>query len=126
MAIDWEFIIDGYNNQHASNLTEQQVLQHCYDSIGSVQRVANYLGVGYLTLAKRMDKLHIARPQRGEWPSRIAKRIMAIPAIRMRDMTAYQIAKEINCHHDSVYNNCEKLGRVYKKVGKGNGRRGER
>ena len=31
MIVDWQFIVDGYNKQHASNLTEKQIIQHCYE-----------------------------------------------------------------------------------------------
>ena len=115
MIVDWQFIVDGYNKQHASNLTEKQIIQHCYDSTGSIQKVADYLGVAWETLASRMAKLDIPRTRRDYQPHKLAKRIEAIPAIRMRDMTAKQIASECNCHPATVWSYCTKLNREYKK-----------
>ncbi len=113
--VDWQFIVDGYNKQRASSLTEKQIIQRCYDALGSVQHAADYLGVDYNTLTKRMDKLHVERIRRKNQPTKLASRIMAIPASKLCDMTFKQIAKVVNCHPASVWRVCSQLNREYKK-----------
>ena len=114
MAIEWEIIIRAYNEEQETKLTEKQVIQLLFDSIGSVRQVADYLGVCYGSLARKMDKLGVRRPIHGFSYNKLVDRIMSIPACRMQHMTSHEIAAEIGCAAGTVRHHCVEVNRKYK------------
>jgi len=114
MTIDWHDITTGYNNRTSNKFTTLEMFNHLYYNIGSIQKIADYLGVSYMTLTKQMDKLHAARTRRTSWGT-VRQKMAEIPAAKMANMTRADLAKFLNCHPASIWRMAKELDKPYKK-----------
>jgi len=114
--IDWKEITDFYNKTHSRNHSTAEMLEYLYSHMGTVDKVANYIGVDWRTIANKMDKLGLTRPHRTTYNHKrpLIDRIMAIPEARRRTMTAKEIAKEVDCAKGTISQYARKHGFRYK------------
>jgi len=61
MTIHWQMMTDGYNLTHGRKFTTFDMLDYLYLHMGSMRKVANYLGVSAQAATHKMDMLHVPR-----------------------------------------------------------------
>ena len=98
IIIEWDMIVDGFNDRYNTHHTLKSMMESLYESMGSVHRMSDVLGICSATILEKLHKLNIEVSPRGGWsrPS-IKDRYLQIPQSRREKMNAKQLASELNC-----------------------------
>ena len=65
--IDWKMITHGYNRTHGRKFSTEELFEFLYSHIGSMRKMADYLGVSPTALCRKMDLLHVFRVRKHPW-----------------------------------------------------------
>ncbi|MFH1952550.1 MAG: hypothetical protein ABIL06_13135 [Pseudomonadota bacterium] len=121
MTIDMQDITDGYNQRLDTRLSIKQFLKLAYDTKGSLEKTAVFIGLSEKTLAKymRINGVKI-RTVRGGHPGKyhkyLAAKLADIPDDRLLEMTPHHVMAEIDCNSRChIYNLLNQQGRAYKR-----------
>ena len=101
--IDWQPICDGYNWRTSSRLTVRQMLEHLYRHMGSIEKMAEYLGVDPVTIARKMDSLDIERKRLPARPGTIRWKLDSLSNLRFASMTNHELAMFARCSLNEIY-----------------------
>ena len=101
--IDWQPICDSYNARQSTRHSVAEMIEHLYRNVGSIQRIANYLGVDYVTLARKMDSLGLTRRKYQARPGTIRWHLDRLPDKKFSRMTNHELALYADCSLNEIY-----------------------
>ena len=117
MQIDWDWLVEGYNNAYNTTYKDEQSMLRSIGPALSPRKLALQLGVAYTTIYYRLDKHQIPRSHVRGGPNHKGGKeqsLLSIPPDEMRELTVPQIAIKIGIHKDYCYQLVRKNHRKFK------------
>lgn len=121
--IDWNEILDGYNNQYIRMglkgpfETELEMFEYLYAETGSGVTISELIGVAQETTYKHLKKIGIPingnKRNRRQKNAYITNAFLEIDPTMMQFMPAVDIAKKLGCTREMIYNLTRKHKRKY-------------
>ena len=111
--IDWQMICDGWNSRTGYRHTVPEMLEHLYAQHGSMDKIADYIGVAHKTVSTKMDVLGLKRTRKGPYVNSFARTLDKIPDSQLATMTANDVVKLVGCSKATFYNYSMKTRRKY-------------
>lgn len=114
--IDWQDLLDGYNDIHKTNFPSiYDMLYNMYFLTGSMDKIADVLGVSASCVRDTMDKLNVPRRREDRRTVTRLDLIRAIPEEKLELMDVWDVAREAGCAMETARSYLGKLKRNYLK-----------
>ena len=111
--IDWQDICNGWNRQSGYRHSIEEMFEHLYAQMGSMEKIAEYLGVAATTVAIHMDKLGVDRKRKTPMIGSVKWKLDKLTGEQFASMTAKQLARYASCTVPTIHKYVHKSRRDY-------------
>ena len=103
MTIEWNPILEFYNQSRKTNHSMGEFLEEVYRQEGSLKRTGDFLGVSDNAIRRKMDIEGVDRNRQFFRKHSMARKLAELSDEKLRTMTAKEISEYLGCTLATTY-----------------------